>query len=173
MCPRALGAPPGAAALSVAGCGRSRGYLYTLPPLAARLPWGKLRLHESTGNRSCWCWAPGFVCALCPRWAAPGCALIASVFACGQRRLGGRSGVPAPRSPLCHRLSSPLPRPGGPPRPVPRGSRALERLVPLQAPRHGQLPGCGGKGASGGAQRADLTVTKRWCCPRPVMPTHP
>lgn len=88
------GTSGGCCALS-GGLWQEQGYLYTFPPPAARLPWGKLRLHGSTGNRSCWCWAPGFVCALCPRWAAPGWALIASVFACGQRRLGGRSGVPA------------------------------------------------------------------------------
>lgn len=65
----------------------------------------------------------------------------------------GREGVfgelPAPPG-LC--LSSALPLPGGSPRPVPRGSRPLERLVPLQAPRHGQLPGSGGEGVAEGCR---------------------
>lgn len=39
---------------------------------------------------------------------------------------------------------------------MPRGSRALERLVPLQAPCHGQLPGSRGKGVSRGTQRPAL-----------------
>lgn len=65
----------------------------------------------------------------------------------------GREGVfgelPAPPG-LC--LSSALPLPGGSPRPVPRGSRPLERLVPLQAPCHGQLPGSGGEGVAEGCR---------------------
>lgn len=65
----------------------------------------------------------------------------------------GREGVfrelPVPPV-LC--LSSPMPLPGGSPRPVPRGSRPLERLVPLQAPRHGQLPGSGGEGVAEGCR---------------------
>lgn len=55
-------------------------------------------------------------------------------------------------------LSAPLFLPGGPPRPVPRGRWALERLVPLQAPCHGQLPGSRGKGASTGVQKAALPL---------------
>lgn len=58
-------------------------------------------------------------------------------------------------------LSSPLPLPGGSPRPVPRGSRALEWLVPLQAPRHGQLPGSRGKGVAEGCRKVP------WGCSTP------
>lgn len=69
---------------------------------------------------------------------------------------GSRNSIRVPRSPTRCWLSSPLLLPGGPPRPVPRGSRALERLVPLQAPCHGQLPGSRGKGASRGMQKPAL-----------------
>lgn len=58
-------------------------------------------------------------------------------------------------------LSSALSPPGGSPRPVPRGSRALEWLVPLQAPRHGQLPGSGGKGVAEGCGNVP------WVCATP------
>lgn len=77
------------------------------------------------------------------------------------RRQERHPGSPQPRG--CHRLSSPLLLAGGPPRPVPRGSRALERLVPLQAPRHGQLLGSGGKGVSRGMQRPALPLQRQ--CP--------
>lgn len=76
-------------------------------------------------------------------------------------------------SPTHHWLSSPLLLPGGPPRPVPRGSRPLERLVPLQAPCHGQLPGSRGKEASRGTQKPALPARDRYHpeqrqCPPPL-----
>lgn len=67
----------------------------------------------------------------------------------GEGREGVFGGLPAPPV-LC--LSSPVPLPGGSPRSVPRGRRPLERLVPLQAPGHGQLLGSGGEGVAEGCR---------------------
>lgn len=78
-------------------------------------------------------------------------------------REGLFGGLPVPPVPW---LSSPLPFPGGSPRPVPGRGRPLEWLVPLQAPRHGQLPGSRGKGVAEGCREVMWHPLQRQCPPQ-------